>query len=277
MGTDSEQSTDALIPVEQISVPFYGHELVAIRLEDGRICAALRWLCEGMGLDPQGQLQRIQRKTALREHVALARIQTPGGPQTMPVLDIDGITGWLYCIDETRVKAETREAVVLFQREATKVLGHHFSQRPAELAAPPDLVPAEPITRPEKPERDAPPLVWAEYYEGMAAWLRWQDDIEQWRGSVESRLESVEEITRLVPEILDRLGPQTLSPEHQATVKAWAKRLNELTGSAYATIYAELNEAFHVGKYSDIPENAWLRVAEWFRARITAAEKWHPH
>ena len=51
----------------------------------------------------------------------------------------------------------------------------------------------------------------------MAAWYRWQADIEQWRDSVESRLESVEEITRLVPEILDRLGQATLSPEHQRT------------------------------------------------------------
>jgi hypothetical protein len=31
-------------------------------------------------------------------------------------------------------------------------------------------------------------------------------------------MESVEEVSRLLPEILERLGPQTLSPEHQATV-----------------------------------------------------------
>jgi hypothetical protein len=34
------------------------------------------------------------------------------------------------------------------------------------------------------------------------------------RGAVEDRIESVEEVARLVPKILERLGPQTLTPEH---------------------------------------------------------------
>ena len=64
----------------------------------------------------------------------------------------------------------------------------------------------------------------------MAAWLEWQADIETWRGHVEERLEEHEAILSLVPELLERLGPQTLSPEHQATVKAMAGRLHELAG-----------------------------------------------
>jgi hypothetical protein len=83
-------------------------------------------------------------------------------------------------------------------------------------------------------------------------------------------MESVEEVSRLLPEILERLGPQTLSPEHQATVKAMAGMLHELASYSFATIYGDLNAAFHVGRYSDIPDAQWAEVTAWFQARITA-------
>ncbi len=88
-----------------------------------------------------------------------------------------------------------------------------------------------------------------------------------------SRMESVDELTRLVPEILERLGPQTLTPEHQATIKAMATRLHEVAGSAYAAIYGDLNAAFHVAKCSDISDAQWAEVSQWFRTRIEAGEK----
>lgn len=47
----------------------------------------------------------------------------------------------------------------------------------------------------------------------MVLWIDWQQDIEAWRGSVESRLECLEEVTNLIPEILERLGPHALTPD----------------------------------------------------------------
>jgi hypothetical protein len=109
---------------------------------------------------------------------------------------------------------------------------------------------------------------------GLSARL---DDHEEQIGELHSRLEGMEEVTRLVPEILQRLGPQTLTPEHQATIKHQAARLHELTGASYATLYGELNAAFHVGKYSDIAEARWPEIAAWFKTRIAAAERRHDH
>ncbi len=86
-------------------------------------------------------------------------------------------------------------------------------------------------------------------------------------------MEGVEEGMRLLPEILERLGPQTLTSEHQATVKNMARRLSDLSGIAYATIYSDLNAAFDVGRYSDIPDAHWAEIAAWFQWRIDAAEK----
>jgi hypothetical protein len=77
----------------------------------------------------------------------------------------------------------------------------------------------------------------------------------------------------VLPEILERLGPQTLSPEHQATVKAMATRLHEGVGYSFATTYGNLNATFHVGRFGDIPDAQWAEVAAWFQQRITAAGK----
>lgn len=114
----------------------------------------------------------------------------------------------------------------------------------------------------------------------MIAWLDWQSDMAAWRSETDARLdglqsevESLHEVVRLVPELLERMGPATLSPEHQATVKEMVKRLHDVSGYAFATIYTDLNSSFRVGKYSDIPDAAWQDVTAWFSARIAAAER----
>ncbi|MGZ6322133.1 MAG: BRO family protein [Ktedonobacterales bacterium] len=135
-----------------------------------------------------------------------------------------------------------------------------------------------------KPAPDAPAALWARYHEQLAA-LYYRQAVyeEQMRvidarmiehdtqlGELHSRVESLEAGQRLLPEILERLGPQPLTPEHQATVKALAGRLHALGGYAFATIYGDLTAAFHVGKYSDIPDARWLEVTAWFQRRIDA-------
>ncbi len=138
-----------------------------------------------------------------------------------------------------------------------------------------------------KPPSGATALVWAEYHEQLAVLYRRQaayeahlarldermDEHDDAIGELHSRIESLEEGQRLLPEILERLGPQTLTPEHQSTVKAMASRLHDLGGVAFATIYGELNTVFHVGRYADIPDTAWESVAIWFQRRIDALDR----
>jgi hypothetical protein len=131
-----------------------------------------------------------------------------------------------------------------------------------------------------KPLPDAPALSWAEYFEQLATLYRRQAAYEAQLAYVDARLdglqdevESLHEVVRLVPELLERLGPQTLSPEHQSTTQEMVKRLHDLTGYAFSTIYTDLNRSFRVGKYSDIPDARWPDVAQWFNARIAAAER----
>ncbi len=123
------------------------------------------------------------------------------------------------------------------------------------------------------PAQNASHDLWIQFYQQMIAFHETLMDMEAWRGEVEARIESVEEVARLVPEILERLGPATLTPEHQRTVQAYANRLSELTGAKHAAIYGELKDAFHVGTYKDIPDNQWTEVAQWFTSRLRKAEK----
>jgi uncharacterized coiled-coil protein SlyX len=137
------------------------------------------------------------------------------------------------------------------------------------------------------PAESAPARVWAEYYEHLAVLYRRAaayeaqlayvdaklDELDAQFDELQSRVEGVEEGMRLLPEILERLGPQTLTPEHQATVKQMARRLSELSGIAYATIYSDLNAAFHVGRYSDLPDARWVEITAWFERRISAAQQ----
>ena len=175
--------------------------------------------------------------------------------------------------------ADRRTGQSCRRRKAANVLYRHFSTV-QQIAAPSTLVPAEPIEKPVAPGEDATLEAWRGYHQAMIAWLDWQSDMAAWRSETDARLdglqsevESLHEVVRLVPELLERMGPATLSPEHQATVKEMVKRLHDVSGYAFATIYTDLNSSFRVGKYSDIPDAAWQDVTAWFSARIAAAER----
>ena len=142
-------------------------------------------------------------------------------------------------------------------------------RNPPKVTDPPaTLVPAEQIIKPPPPADDAGLEVWREYHRQMVAWIDWQHDIETWRGSVESRLEGLEEVTNLIPEILERLGPPTLTPDHQRAVQKYVQHMHELSGRPYGTVYESLKAAFGVARYADIPDQDWPRVVQWFRVQV---------
>jgi hypothetical protein len=155
-------------------------------------------------------------------------------------------------------------------------LYQHFSQRQALLEASRTVVPLQP----NQPASDASALAWAEYHGQMAAFYQWKaatdsriDVLEEWQGDVEARLESHEHILNLVPEILERLGPQTLTPEHQNVVKYYVQQLSKATHTHPGSIYSTLYTAFSVPRYQEIPESEWERVEQWFKIQIERSKQ----
>ena len=131
----------------------------------------------------------------------------------MAVLILHSVPFWLAGIDPKRVCEEIRPEILRYQREVVDDL-YHWAQSPKAMTVPTELVPVEQITKPEVPTDNAGLDAWRDYYHRMVLWIDWQHEIETWRGSVESRLESLEEVTDLISEILERLSPQKLTPDH---------------------------------------------------------------
>ncbi len=291
----------ALEPVEQESILFHGETIIAVRLADGRICVVLRWVCDSMKLQAGGQVRKIERTSAIAGELVRVRVQTKGGKQTMPAITLRGFSPWMLTINPNEIKNENsgeeeriRALVVAFQEEAKDVLYEYFVNKRRPTALPPEPGEAraavivreattslEPV-KPQEPEQDAKDAEQTAYYEDLALWAlwkarqyaqKWRGEVETWRGTVEARLESQEAISGLLPEIIDRLGPETITPQHQRQVQAYVKRLHEASGKAYPTIYDDLRIAFEKPRYQELLESEWPQVEHWFIVQIEQARK----
>lgn len=269
----------ALKPVRQDTIRLFNADVLAVQLEDGRIGATLLSVCQALDLFPRGQTRKIIDDEVLSQELLLVAVETAGGVQHMDVLTAWAIPLWLTGIQTRKLPERKREAILAFKRQAADVLYRHFSQV-QQIAPPASLVPAKPIEKPKVPGEGAPRSEWAVYHRAMVEWIEWQADVERWQAETNQRLdglqsevESLHEVVRLVPELLERMGPATLTPEHQNSVQALAKRLHEVGGFSFATIYSDLNATFHVGRYEQMPESAWEDVARWFTTRIHSAER----
>lgn len=123
-----------------ITVDFRQDTLFAVERDDG-VFVALKPISDSLGLKWHGQFERLQRDAILSEGIRMIRIPSPGGVQETTCLRLDLVHGWLFTIDESRVKdEETRQKVLTYKRECYSVLFRHFfgqaersgTQQPAE-------------------------------------------------------------------------------------------------------------------------------------------------
>ena len=72
-------------------------------MDDG-VFVALKPICDSMGLPWNRQRRRIQRDPILSEGGTMVVLPSPGGAQETLCLKLELINGWLFTIDESRVK-----------------------------------------------------------------------------------------------------------------------------------------------------------------------------
>lgn len=115
-----------------ITVNFRGDELYGFENDDG-VFVALKPIVESMGMDWNGQYQRVKRDPILSEGMCLMHVPFGrGGAQDATCLKLDLVNGWLFTIDTARIKDDSvREKVILYQRECYSVLHKHFYGRGA--------------------------------------------------------------------------------------------------------------------------------------------------
>ncbi|WAC26348.1 phage antirepressor N-terminal domain-containing protein [Ancylobacter sp. SL191] len=128
-------------------IEFHGDTLWATEI-DGVVYVVIKNICDRLGIDWRAQLKRIQRDAVLAEGVSMMDTPSPGGPQETTLLRLDLVNGWLFGIDDSRVRDdETRNRVLIYKRECYRVLFQHFfgasratreGQEPCTLPAPHD-------------------------------------------------------------------------------------------------------------------------------------------
>lgn len=126
---------------ELTRIPF--HDTTIYTTADGAY-VALRPVCEALGLDADGQLQRLKRQPWTC--TVIMPVQVPGDDQSREMVFIDRrtFTMWLATIDTGRVKNErTRELVRTYQCEAADALDRYFNEgvaiNPRAVGAPYDV------------------------------------------------------------------------------------------------------------------------------------------
>lgn len=93
---------------------------------------AMRPICENIGLDWNGQLQRIKRNHILSQGMCMIHTPSKGGEQQALCLPIGYLNGWLFGIDVNRVKPEIKPTLIKYQLECFDVLYKHFMPKVAE-------------------------------------------------------------------------------------------------------------------------------------------------
>lgn len=111
-------------------VQFHGSALEAVRIEE-TVWVSVRRMCEALGLDAEGQRQKLSNRERTPWAVAcMTKATGPDGKNYESFcLDLDSVPMWLATIDASRVAEASRPKVILFQRECAKVLRDHFTRR----------------------------------------------------------------------------------------------------------------------------------------------------
>jgi hypothetical protein len=144
--------SQALVPVDERSVDFYGDAIIGVLIEetDGerRIYVPVRPICENLGLARGSQRNRIYRDNVLREELRGVFItNTPGaggGTQETLCLPIEMIPGFLFGITPGRVRPDIQEKITRYRRECYRRLWDAFKQE--ILPATTELSPPRPAT-----------------------------------------------------------------------------------------------------------------------------------
>ena len=110
---------------ELTQIPF--HDTTIYTTADGAY-VALRPVCDSLGLDFSGQLQRLQHQSWATVGVT-PTVAADGKTREMTVIDRRTFTMWLATIDTGRLKNErTRELVRVYQCEAADALDKYFNE-----------------------------------------------------------------------------------------------------------------------------------------------------
>ena len=271
------EGRQALVPIEQKQVEFYGDQVMAVlvsRDQQQAIYIPLRHICDLLGVSYQGQIRRIKDDPVLAKKLAGVNITfTPdpesggGGTQTVNCIPLSYLNGWLFGINAKRVKEEIRDRLILYQERCYDVLAEAFQE--GRLTAEPEFD--------ELLANDTPAAQAYKMASAIMKMARQQlllesrvDTHDVRLSQYESRLESVEAALGnpeglVTPEQAMQISQAVKAVSHELGKKS---RRNE-----YGGVYGELYRRYGINSYKNVPKDkyedamAWLN--EWLQSLIS--------
>lgn len=114
-------------------IGFNGKELVAVE-QNGKIYVAMKPIVTNLGLDWEGQRQRIHRNEVLSSVTFIIKVTAEDGKEYDTLcLPLEYLNGWLFGVDVSRVSAEIKPLIIQYQKECYNVLYSHFHKPQKEM------------------------------------------------------------------------------------------------------------------------------------------------
>ena len=242
-----------LIPTQQKQVTFYESEITAV-LIDGDVYASIRHMCQALGLDTQGQTQRIGRNEVLSDGLMVCVTHTIQGERPTNVLRADLVPMWLTGVSTRRLDDNKRARLIDFQKRAAKILWQAFQR--GELT---DNLDIDALA-------EAGDEVAETYQIGRAIMtlarnhLQLRQQMSQRFADYDRRLESLETAVSSA----DRVVSEAQAMEVSQAVKAIAMILSKQTKSnQYGAIYGEMYRRYSITSYKQLPASKFADCMDW--------------
>ena len=256
-------------PREQLPITLFEGVVLAVRGDDGRIFILLRDVCEALGLKLSAQRRRIQMDEAL--HLAQFRVQSSGQFRTLDFLLLEDIPVWLLSVQQGRVGAHAAERFGYIKLYLVTAVQRAF-------AALSDLPDAPSSSIEDLADLDRIDLAFSQ----LAEIGRRQGDLET---SQERARSAFRDLRAILTEVLDRVQTLerrvnvTLSPTQRGTiyqmVQQWGtvraeRDRTQAPGVAIRRSWGELNAAFGVGTYTDLPAARYDDIVRYIKDHYRA-------
>ncbi len=216
----------------------------------------MRQLCDALGLNLPGQLERIKRDVVLAKQLYMVRAMVTrsdgvSSEQEIACIGYRRFDYWMGTIDHMRVKPEQRERLILFKEElADAVYAYFRSQRlPEDILAELDAVQPPAVQKYHKLLDQASQLhTEVEKHETRLGGL--EDRVIK----LEARLVGTDFISReQAKQYLDAVG----------LLGDLMKKTKPKLASPYAVIHNDVKNFFHVPSYQLIPSPEFDKVMEY--------------
>ena len=274
---DLEAPIEEEYALEQRVIPFMGDDLAAALTPNGGIYFNFTAMCNALGLNVRGQLQRVQRTKELAQGLRLIPLQTRGGRQAVNCLRVDKIGLWLAGIETVRVKSRFRDKIEAYHRELAPVAFQVFlnvAGMSATQVVPPDR-PQLAILAKEIDELTAELAFLRDH---MQSYLNTGELIAGFSLRLEQVVQLFEALAAGQHSLEERVGTidqrtKRLTPAHQRDVKRFIDDMVAYTQHhsvplTYQEIYRRVLNRFHVGSYKEVDDERYDELMGFLRGEL---------